>query len=195
MQTLKIDFRRKKTAPTVPSFSKIAISRDCGRILVSLIPVVSPHINDMELVMTILKHDFPGLKVGQVWNRKNSRSEVSPHILILAVGAHLRSVTPHFKARIYDGDKNLPGSTTVYPYIENLESGYEYLGVLKPEPKVGAILTRLGGKGHLKVLQCSGTSCKVADWDRKRRMPLSASRPMNLDALFWDHVEIFFPKK
>ncbi len=144
--------------------------------------------------MTILKHEFLGLEVGQVWCRRNHRNGMSPHILILAVGAHDGEAVSQFKARTYDGNKNVAGSTTVYPYLENLEKGYEYLGVLKPEPNVGAILTRLGGKGHLKVLQFSEISCKVADWDLKSRTFLSESRTMKLDASFWHQVEIFFPK-
>lgn len=141
--------------------------------------------------MAILKEAFAGVKVGQVWQRRSPRCATSPDILVLAINARQGTIT----ARTYDGENNVVGSTTVRPYLENLESGYEYLGVLKPEPKAVAVLKRRGDKGYLKVLQVGTLSCKVADWDNKGRVLLSEPRRLKLDTSFWDNIEIFWPTK
>jgi hypothetical protein len=141
--------------------------------------------------MAILKEAFAGVKVGQVWQRRNPRCATSPDILVLAINTSQGTIT----ARTYDGENNVVGSTTVYPYLENIESGYEYLGVLKPEPEAGAVLKRHGSKGYLKVLKAGELSCKIADWDKRSRAFLSESRTLKLDASFWESVDIFWPRK
>lgn len=147
--------------------------------------------------MPILEERFTGVKPGQIWLRKKPRSSTSPHVLTLAIGDLHRLAAIAVKCRLYNADtEDMVGYVTIYPLLENMEKRYEYLGVLKPQPVVGMKLPRADGDGHFLVTGVTRTHCQLVDWDKRGRRQIGTKvHHFSLGPTFWNHVEVFWPKR
>lgn len=144
----------------------------------------------------IIRVPFSELSLGQIWKRRNPRTPTSPHILLLAFGTRYGVAVDCVRARLFNGDTGKAGSTTVYPYLDNFNKNYEYLGFLKPEPKEGQVLLGVFEMYHFKVVSVNQDLCVVRPWDKKSRDYVFRSREkkLKLDQSFWTTMDVFWPK-